>query len=48
MGRSGRNVVVLRNVSRASAGKYKCEVLADYPSFEKDADVASMDVIGRR
>ncbi|XP_064102351.1 uncharacterized protein LOC135212655 [Macrobrachium nipponense] len=43
--RSGREVVVLRNVSRATAGKFKCEVLADYPSFEKDIESTSMEVI---
>ncbi|XP_037775798.1 uncharacterized protein LOC119572915 [Penaeus monodon] len=43
--RSGQDVVVLVNVSRASAGRYKCEVLADHPSFEKDSEIANMDVI---
>ncbi|XP_071524574.1 uncharacterized protein [Panulirus ornatus] len=45
VGRSGRNVVVLRNISHDSAGRYKCEVLADYPSFEKDSDITQMKVI---
>lgn len=43
--RSGQDVVVLMNVSRASAGRYKCEVLADHPSFEKDSEIANMEVI---
>ncbi|XP_064088291.1 uncharacterized protein LOC135202749 [Macrobrachium nipponense] len=42
---SGREVVVLRNVSKDTAGQYKCEVLADYPSFEKDSEITDMEVI---
>ncbi|XP_042234423.1 uncharacterized protein LOC121874354 isoform X2 [Homarus americanus] len=42
---SGKNVVVLRNISHDSAGRYKCEVLADYPSFEKVSETAKMEVI---
>ncbi|XP_076058894.1 uncharacterized protein LOC143035805 [Oratosquilla oratoria] len=42
---SGGNVVILKNVSRTSAGVYKCEVLADVPSFEKDSKKSSMDVV---
>ncbi|CAL4133122.1 unnamed protein product, partial [Meganyctiphanes norvegica] len=37
--------VYLLNLSRASSGKYKCEVLADYPSFEKDSEYATMEVV---
>ncbi|XP_050731171.1 uncharacterized protein LOC127005883 [Eriocheir sinensis] len=44
-GMSGEEVVVLLNVSHASAGRYKCEVLADYPSFEKHAEITHMQVI---
>ncbi|XP_063585833.1 uncharacterized protein LOC134763206 [Penaeus indicus] len=44
--RSSRDEVVLRNVSHASAGRYKCEVLADFPSYEKDSQITSMEVIG--
>ncbi|XP_069940472.1 uncharacterized protein [Cherax quadricarinatus] len=43
--RSGKNVVVLRNISHDSAGRYKCEVLAERPSFEKDAVINHMEVI---
>ncbi|XP_037776574.1 uncharacterized protein LOC119573414 [Penaeus monodon] len=43
--RSSRDEVVLRNVSHASAGRYKCEVLADFPSYEKDSQITSMEVI---
>ncbi|XP_076058505.1 uncharacterized protein LOC143035519 isoform X2 [Oratosquilla oratoria] len=43
--RSGGNVVILRNVSRTSAGKYRCEVLAEHPSFEKDSKITAMEVI---
>ena len=39
-------MVVLRNVSRQVSGTFKCEVLAEYPSFEKDAKEAPMEVIG--
>ncbi|XP_050714131.1 uncharacterized protein LOC126997116 [Eriocheir sinensis] len=42
---SGRQAVVLRNISHASAGRYKCEVLADYPSFEKHSETTTMMVI---
>ncbi|XP_063885198.1 uncharacterized protein LOC135113672 [Scylla paramamosain] len=42
---SGRETVVLRNISHASAGRFKCEVLADYPSFEKHSETTSMKVI---
>ncbi|XP_045124069.1 uncharacterized protein LOC123512011 [Portunus trituberculatus] len=42
---SGRETVVLRNISHASAGRFKCEVLADYPSFEKHSEATSMEVI---
>ncbi|XP_063861459.1 carcinoembryonic antigen-related cell adhesion molecule 6-like [Scylla paramamosain] len=42
---SGQEVVVLRNISHASAGRYKCEVLADYPSFEKHSETTEMKVI---
>ncbi|KAK7078614.1 hypothetical protein SK128_015373, partial [Halocaridina rubra] len=45
VGLSGRDVVVLRNVSQSTAGLYKCEVLADYPSFEKDSEIRNMEVI---
>ncbi|XP_068209198.1 junctional adhesion molecule 2A-like [Palaemon carinicauda] len=41
--RSGGEKVVLRNVSRATSGKFKCEVLAE--SFEKDFASTSMEVI---
>ncbi|KAK4293692.1 hypothetical protein Pmani_033628 [Petrolisthes manimaculis] len=43
--RSGLNVVVLKNVSVATAGNFKCEVVADSPSFEKDAKSALMRVV---
>lgn len=43
---SGRDVVVLRNVTHTTAGRFKCEVLADYPSFEKDSEFTHMEVIG--
>ncbi|XP_069978452.1 uncharacterized protein [Penaeus vannamei] len=42
---SGRDVVVLRNVTHTTAGRFKCEVLADYPSFEKDSEFTHMEVI---
>ncbi|CAL4108276.1 unnamed protein product [Meganyctiphanes norvegica] len=43
--RSGGSEVQLLSLSRASSGKYKCEVLADYPSFEKDSKYATMEVV---
>nr|XP_045581119.1 uncharacterized protein LOC123744944 [Procambarus clarkii] len=42
--RSSMNTVVLRNVSLDTAGKYKCEVVADF-TFEKDFQLKDMDVI---
>lgn len=44
--RSGLNVVVLKNVSVATAGSFKCEVVADSPTFEKDYKSALMRVVG--
>ncbi|CAL4086156.1 unnamed protein product, partial [Meganyctiphanes norvegica] len=43
--RSNASEVYLMNVSKASSGKYKCEVLAEYPSFEKASESVTMDVI---
>ncbi|XP_076040787.1 uncharacterized protein LOC143025211 [Oratosquilla oratoria] len=43
--RSGGNIVVLRNVSTTSTGRYMCEVLAENPSFEKDSKWKWMEVI---
>lgn len=42
--RSSMNTVVLRNVSLDTAGKYKCEVVADF-TFEKDFQLKDMEVI---
>jgi len=44
--RSNRNVVVLRNVSIDSGGRYKCEVLTENPNFEKEIQYATMNVVG--
>nr|XP_053629450.1 uncharacterized protein LOC128686528 [Cherax quadricarinatus] len=44
--RSSMNTVVLRNVSLDTAGKYKCEVVADF-TFEKDFQLKDMEVIGK-
>lgn len=42
---SNITTVMLQNVSLATAGGYKCEVVADYPTFEKDSQLKNMDVI---
>ncbi|XP_066949463.1 cell adhesion molecule 2-like [Macrobrachium rosenbergii] len=43
--RSTKNTVVLRNVSFDTAGRYKCEVVAEFPTYEKDSDFRDMRVI---
>ncbi|XP_071545543.1 cell adhesion molecule 1-like [Panulirus ornatus] len=43
--KSNLTTVVLRNVSLETAGKYKCEVVADFPTFEKDFQQQVMEVI---
>lgn len=43
---SNITTVVLQNVSLATAGSYKCEVVADHPTFEKDSQLENMEVIG--
>ncbi|XP_050738221.1 uncharacterized protein LOC127009312 [Eriocheir sinensis] len=42
---SNITTVVLLNVSPATAGSYKCEVVAEYPSFEKDSKLKNMSII---
>ena len=37
--------MVLNNVSIATTGTYKCELVAEYPSFEKDTKQHNLTVI---
>lgn len=39
-------MVVLHNISHSTSGNFKCEVLADHPSFEKDSEITYMEVVG--
>ncbi|XP_076061456.1 uncharacterized protein LOC143037220 [Oratosquilla oratoria] len=43
--KSGLTTVVLQNVTRSTSGTFKCEVVADRPSFEKDSKNKTMDVV---
>ena len=45
-GRSGTDVR-LRNVSRASSGAFRCEVVGTEPTFETDHMEANLTVLGR-
>ena len=44
---SGQNQVVLKNVTHSTDGLYKCEAVADFPSFEKDYKMKKMQIIGK-
>ena len=41
------HTVHLRNISHETTGLYKCEVLAEFPSFEKDSKFKEMVVVGK-
>lgn len=43
---SGLYEVILSHVDHRASGKLRCEVLAEFPSFEQDTMDANMTVIG--
>lgn len=43
---SDQHVVMLTQLTLASAGRYKCEVSADAPSFQTSFNTVEMAVIG--
>lgn len=45
-GESGLKGVKLQNVTQLTSGEFKCELVADYPSYERDSLTAPMQVIG--
>lgn len=46
IGNSTEKILVLRNVNLSSAGRYRCEVSAEAPSFQTVSDHADMVVVG--
>ena len=47
MGGSDSQIVVMRGVTLATSGRYKCEVLAEAPAFNTLVEHAILTVVGK-